>query len=423
MFKIHCHGWLGRASIDAMSATTTMLSIYVRAQPLTRLESFEARVTRDGFWMPAYKLACWLVDNWWRIRFEPASPATTDAWKKAHNLTAVSDSHFLPDITFACDGERMEIRCRPVTGEMVRFLEDGTFHIEPWDFEAGVDQFMHDVLKRIRRTTAGQELQRRWDDVCEARKKLQSRPEPMIEALLGYNQKESPPGLVDAVLEFGRKFGLAATYEIAARVPALLPYYFDKIHDGPAGGPHLTIPNAESLRLRISDITGYAWQRGVDAARLAMKEWSVPSPLTNKVMADIFGIDVNHIISGDVGSLISIGFRNDDFSKVTALLCKPRAEQRRAALARIVGDHLNAIPSDRYLPVTAMGTARQKFQRAFALELLCPLEALKEFIGNRSITGEVIDEAGAYFGISPLLIAHKLAAEGVFDPLTGLACG
>jgi len=35
--------------------------------------------------------------------------------------------------------------------------------------------------------------------------------------------------------------------------------------------------------------------------------------------------------------------------------------------------------SDRFLPVTSMKTAREKFQRAFAQEFLFPAEALKKF--------------------------------------------
>jgi len=44
----------------------------------------------------------------------------------------------------------------------------------------------------------------------------------------------------------------------------------------------------------------------------------------------------------------------------------------------LVGDHLYAHAADRVLPATDAGTARQKFQRAFAQALLCPFDTLRE---------------------------------------------
>jgi len=74
------------------------------------------------------------------------------------------------------------------------------------------------------------------------------------------------------------------------------------------------------------------------------------------------------------------GFRGDKDVNggIKVDLNKPWATGRRFALARLVGDHLYAHAADRVLPATDAGTARQKFQRAFAQALLCPFDTLRE---------------------------------------------
>jgi hypothetical protein len=74
------------------------------------------------------------------------------------------------------------------------------------------------------------------------------------------------------------------------------------------------------------------------------------------------------------------GFRGDKDvnGAIKVDLNKPWAAGRRFALARLVGDHLYAHAADRVLPATDAGTARQKFQRAFAQAMLYPFDTLRE---------------------------------------------
>jgi Zn-dependent peptidase ImmA (M78 family) len=50
----------------------------------------------------------------------------------------------------------------------------------------------------------------------------------------------------------------------------------------------------------------------------------------------------------------------------------------------------------------------QKIQRAFAGELLCPINSLRNFIGNDKITVELLDEAAEYFNVNTLVPALQL---------------
>ncbi|MDD3449040.1 MAG: hypothetical protein PHF72_08440, partial [Gammaproteobacteria bacterium] len=82
-------------------------------------------------------------------------------------------------------------------------------------------------------------------------------------------------------------------------------------------------------------------------------------------------------------------------------------------LARLVADHIYRSAGDRLLPATDARTARQKFQRAFAQEFLCPFTALSDFLGSTEPTDDRIEEAADLFNVSPLLVKTTLVNRGV----------
>ena len=63
---------------------------------------------------------------------------------------------------------------------------------------------------------------------------------------------------------------------------------------------------------------------------------------------------------------------------------------------------------ERLLPATMAKTSRQKFQRAFAQEFLCPVEALIQTIGTSHPEDEEIEAAAKHFHVSPLLVRTTL---------------
>ena len=81
---------------------------------------------------------------------------------------------------------------------------------------------------------------------------------------------------------------------------------------------------------------------------------------------------------------------------------------RRFEAARFIADYLSAEESDRWLPVTDSATARQKLQRAFAAEFLCPIESLQKYLGDEFLP-EAFEDAAEYFGISEKAIKSHLA--------------
>lgn len=70
------------------------------------------------------------------------------------------------------------------------------------------------------------------------------------------------------------------------------------------------------------------------------------------------------------------------------------------------------------MPATNTMTARQKFQRAFAAELLCPSVMIKERYPNnidqRSL-GKVIDEISTEYNVAEQVILHHMENRKVLS--------
>jgi Zn-dependent peptidase ImmA (M78 family) len=71
------------------------------------------------------------------------------------------------------------------------------------------------------------------------------------------------------------------------------------------------------------------------------------------------------------------------------------------------------------LPATDTRTARQKAQRAFAAEFLCPIGALRQFL-DKDFSPDSIAAAGEHFGVSDLAVKSVLAnhREIAYDLVT-----
>ena len=87
---------------------------------------------------------------------------------------------------------------------------------------------------------------------------------------------------------------------------------------------------------------------------------------------------------------------------------------RRITLSRLVADHIISPQEERLLPSTPVGTSRQKFQRAFAQEFLCPINDLQDFLGAAPADDD-IDDVAAHFEVSPLMVKTTLVNKGIME--------
>jgi hypothetical protein len=88
---------------------------------------------------------------------------------------------------------------------------------------------------------------------------------------------------------------------------------------------------------------------------------------------------------------------------------------RRFALARLIGDKIAGSPSGPFkLAAPRTYTYRQKLQRAFAGEFLCPFEELEKMLGG-DFGDDAIQDAAQHFEVSDITVRTLLVNHGVID--------
>jgi hypothetical protein len=85
---------------------------------------------------------------------------------------------------------------------------------------------------------------------------------------------------------------------------------------------------------------------------------------------------------------------------------------RRFEAARFIADRLLAPEADTWLPQTDASTARQQVQRSFAAEFLMPIADLQNFLKD-NLTNDSFEDAGEYFGVSPLAVKSHLVNHSI----------
>lgn len=419
--------WLGDGPwSDAERATFADLTIRVAASLATEVEDVHARTVRPSVRVSAYPMAVWLAANWWRLRWEPRwePPRQSLSWQLSHNVAAIGGGFVWPDLSFSSDGEFVLAEARrsdPSSGEPIRYLNAFMLPIRAVDFENATADFISAVMERIASLHVdGAELRELWSNVLQERADPELARWRKLEARLGYDPGEAAEELILALEEMAGSVGEQAMEEVACGSGDHAPEHLAQLwQDLRYEATPIEMP-VERIDFGVQDVRRPAalpWERGELLAGRARTEWGLGSgPLCNETFSNLMGVPRDFLTAGDNTSMgpISAGFR-DEQGRVSAVLDKRHPSSRRFSMARVLADQLIAPIEDRLLPVTDAGTARQKVQRAFAQEFLCPHEALMEFFGGVAPSSEGIEDAARYFDVSPMLITHKLINKGVLD--------
>lgn len=151
------------------------------------------------------------------------------------------------------------------------------------------------------------------------------------------------------------------------------------------------------------------WKVAVDNARELRGEiGNADDPIDTNTLFELLGVAFSDINKWDpMGrSSVSVGIPTDD-KNIKFVPRKKHPISKRFELSRYVGDFIYT-GSNQWLTNTDLGTSRQKYQRAFAAEFLCPINGLIEFLKN-DFSDEAIEDAALHFCVSEKTISSLLA--------------
>jgi hypothetical protein len=421
-FEIAVEQWLAREHGDEIArATLGQLEVRKGDRSLTSLEDRLARTNRPFVNLSAYDLAIWLVSNWWRLRWEPERHG--HEWRMAHSLAAIGGGFVWPDLTILSDGEQVLAQVRPTGGqkwEPIRYMENWDCPLSAGEFEAAVDSFIESVLARLASCQIlGTELHLLWHELRTERCDPETASVRRLEALLGFDPATASDVLIDELLEKARSEGRAAVDEVVAGFGSIAPEILKQVDESlTSHGTTLDSAKVKDLggRRESWSMTGPPWERGARAARLAREIWSLNGrPVRNDELVGLVGAEpslITELGSADV-PMPAAKWTTPDRQGWSVVLRSRWQVGRRFEMCRLIADGLVAPEGELLLPATNAKTSRQKFQRAFAQEFLCPSVALLDRLGSLPPEDEDIESAAQYFEVSPLLIRSKLANQDI----------
>ncbi|MGZ8160980.1 MAG: ImmA/IrrE family metallo-endopeptidase [Methylobacter sp.] len=430
-FKL-THDWTA-AGHDNPEIFQTManLALHIGDINLMQNEDIWAKTIRDSVLVSAYPLAMWLASSWWRLNFEPlpAHGVTPSIdWRMAHEMGAANHGFVWPKALFASDCEVMQIWAVPSstnTQQSVRYLNglDIPASIKLADFQLNVEKFITLVLNRLDAVGCrNTDLWNLWQLILEERSDPRSLNYRRLEAELGYDPDECPEAMMGKAQELEQRMGAAALTELA-------PVYGRVAGDSPLNaieelieGPGLTgTPNMPSLQ-KAKSTRGVPWQRAVAVARELRESLSkLDSVIDNKQLYDLLGLSASSVEdwtpAARNNAAIGIPDNNKQFKFVPR---KTHPLAKRFEFARLLGDYILTGATDgQWLTSTDLSTSRQKYQRAFAAEFLCPINALQDFLRG-DYSESAIEDATEHFQVSQATVSNLLRNNGlIFSPFMG----
>lgn len=412
------------AATPEESATTGWLYMEADGLPLAAGRACGESELGKGPLVSAYPLAEWLLWNWWRLRWEsPPSPSTWD-WTFAHSLSAVGSGYAWPNIEIASDGCWMHIRSLPSVdsspSSMFQYAgAPRAVRLSAPAFETAVDGFIRSVLDRLDHTGIGESnlkvlAEEKKRDSQDAQRNMYRR----FEALLGKDPGDGDPAEIDGRINDSHALGEQAALELAAAdAPgrtAELRQQIDRagFDSRPADAMHCAlddgIPAWESAD---------AWRIGVALARKARRQADLNGgPVSDRRLAQMAGAEQRILREGERSARhISFEWRGDADGAARIALRSGWAVNRRFNLARLLVDRwLPGNAQQPLLPATRSYTYRQKAQRAFAAELLAPIDALRDYLGG-DLSEARQEDAAEHFQVSSKVIHNALVNNGLLD--------
>lgn len=421
--------WLKSDDNDALLARTfARLEIRSGENLLTQLEDINEQKTRPGPYVFIYELAEWIADNWWRLRWEPDSGNNSTDWELSHRMSAIGGGSIWPDIAIKSEGDFILIESRQTSIKKeatIRYLNDLDLLLPARDYEAAIDDLLSLTIDRISSTTKNvSDLKRTWELVLDERNSTEKKHYRKLEALCGFDPGEASREYIAKLNQKIVELGSNAVEEMSAAQKNNAVQQINNVVNA-ARKSKITIecPQKESIisnRESEWESGNLPWQRAHKAAQIARKIWNIPSgPVTNKTLSELFHLPAETFTFYNGNNMpMAAALKDSNNPSVSKAVLRARMETgRRFEVMRLIGAMLVAEESEKLFPATECKTGYQKFQRAFAQEILLPLEELESEVGplhetSNRMGNDEIEELAARYKVSPLFVGTMLVNHG-----------
>jgi hypothetical protein len=338
-------------------------------------------------------------------------------------MAAIGAGHAWPSIAFWGEGQRiMTLAKADPPGVMgpVRFLQDALSFVPAASFEAALDA----VFDAVSGMLAGEDrvsFQALVNALREERDNANASAWRRLEAINGFDPDRAPEELVSSLLQLSQRFSNEDVEEAAAACPGVeSARTLTELVDDASAKRFTPVSFTDAVRSAGRVIPGdrsEPWRMAeVATSRVRNALNAGEGPLLNRRLADLVEVDPHVFRSrSTVGDVTPYGIRLRTRDTGQRVLLQARwSHDRRFELMRALGDAIWS-ESSPLGPLSRAGTARQKFQRAFAATMLCPLTALSDYLGNVEPSDEDITAAAWHFHVSERVVRSILVNKHMMD--------
>lgn len=404
----------GRLEVSVGDKLLTLLRDRDEDSPNTKLST--------GPFVSGYHLAEWFATHWWRLRWEPGGRyvnSSTYTWDLSHRMSSVGEGYIWPNITFNCDGHLCEVSSSTTEDPHtpIEYLGSDTTHVSANVWEDSVDCFVTNVLSRLEEANLhNTELHAIWHELSDERSDATLSAFRQTEALLGFDVDEGDEAHIEAVLGDAEVLGTDAVNELATGAGGNRTSASDVRNVSETAG---FVANPEDGVLfspsDLPDVSQWgqiaAGRMGKLFARFVRHQVGLSDePVNNQELAGLAGTSPcaleNRETSGPIAWVFAPGDR-----QARIVLRSRWPTSRRFDMARIVGDRVfsmaNCVSAEPLSPATSSYSYRQKAQRSFAAEFLCPWHAIEDDF-EEGFDDTDIERVAAQFQVSERVVENVL---------------
>jgi hypothetical protein len=343
----------------------------------------------------------------------------------SHQLSASGDGFLWPPLLFESDGQAIEISMHPsgrAVFEPIKYLGQFRQWVAIEEVESAASAFINKVLSRLaERGLVDSQLHKLWAEIQQERLDPPLAAFRRIEAILGFDPGEAGADVVKRIQVLEAKAGRAAAEEVAHATHATSTGSVSEllapaaVESASAAAPHGEF-GVQPGKLDLANVLAqrHPWHKGYALAYQVRSRCNLNGEkVTDEQLAGLLGLDAA-VFRSDVGEKskrlpFGVAVRSETRPDEARFVFRsPQHVRRRFEAARMIADYVLAPASDAWLPTTAAHTARQKTQRAFAAELLCPSRALKTFLGDDT-SSYAIEDAAEHFAVAADTVTHQIA--------------
>lgn len=377
---------------------------------------------RRGPLASGYHLAEWLTWNYWRLIAENRPMRPAPDWFMSHALTGIGEGYAWPDIEIHSDGVFTLLASRPhptAPALPIRYTFSDSVAVETATFTDALASLTSQVLGKLDADGLHDTRLHRLVDELRAEQTDQGLARfRRLEASLGLDADEDHDALINPMLTEAEQIGFAAMTEVAAEfrgkahVPGLNELREAAIAWGSARNPSDQFQTDNLPRHNEARIQPWVLGRQ-HADQLRQARGLNGGKVSNADLTEMFAVPES-LLSGHDSGAFAYALDAFDDTGAHAVLRSKWEPGRRFELARLLGDSLIPGDGDRLLPATSTHSFRQKYQRAFAAQLLCPFDHLMEML-DEDLSEESQKDAAEHFGVSELTVRSSLVNQGELD--------